>query len=680
MHAIAWHRSRVSLHLGALGTCGALLIALGGCGLEEPQSPTWEASYVLPLVNDQWDAAEMLAELDTAFVTTEGVPESLGIDLTSELTPVSFAEALLVGASDEQFLATLSDLDLQVEFAATPARYTFADLFPEIDQGVGVYSGPVVPFVFDNLTSVSGPSAYEWIEVAHGAVRLQLANTLPVPLFEPSRPPAERLVQLRNSGGELLGEQVIESAVAPGDTLWIVMDVSGKRIERVMEVRVVGSSPGSSGEAVSIDPEAPLNIGLDIAEALEPSAFRGEPPASSGRAESRYEIDVDFAIETATVGSGELELGINNGFPFAFDYEFTIPTYLHGGVPLTASGHLDALQREQITLQLAGVEIVPEGDNQALVVVAEFTSEDRTGHPVEVDEGNLARIDVTQTEVQLSRVTGRMTAPYEVDPEEIDTGLGDVSPGFLFVDPRGTVRLDSLPAALTAVDMVIAAPEGSPLLHVRGSIPAEGGEIALDPAELALFLANPPARAISSGTVEMAPTRVTLEATDAIAGRLHFATVMHLVVEGRSDTLDTETVDDIDSDLRDILLDRVLRAAVLLRVENQVPLGVAVEVGLDPDADAVVTHPAVLVPADAPLEVPAPAVDAGARPTAPAIQVQRIEITPDELHTLLTGDTFYASTRLQIHSSEGEAVWIYSDDLVKVAAQLEVTALLGELE
>ena len=216
-------------------------------------------------------------------------------------------------------------------------------------------------------------------------------------------------------------------------------------------------------------------------------------------------------------------------------------------------------------------------------------------------------------------------------------------------------------------------------MHLAGSIPATGGDLELDSVELEAFLAAAPGTAIREGSVEIGSGIVTLDRRDEIAGQLRITAPMKLIVEGRSDTLDVERVDDVDEDLREILLDRVESASMVLRVANGIPIGVSIDVGLDPDSSVSISNPVVTLPAGGPLEVGAPETDAEGLAEGPVVVVSRIEISQDDLDALFGTDRFFASTKVRLQSSEGREIWIRGTDPIEIAAHLEVTATVGTI-
>ncbi|MAE72354.1 MAG: hypothetical protein CME06_18030, partial [Gemmatimonadetes bacterium] len=181
------------------------------------------------------------------------------------------------------------------------------------------------------------------------------------------------------------------------------------------------------------------------------------------------------------------------------------------------------------------------------------------------------------------------------------------------------------------------------------------------------------------GSVEIGSGLVTLDRSDEIVGHLRITAPMKLIVEGRSDTLDVDRVDDVDEELREILLDRVQSAAMVLRVANSIPIGVSIDVGLDPDSSASISNPVVRLPAGGPLEVDAPRIDEEGRAVEPAVVVRRIEIFQDDLDALFGTDMFFASTKAKLQSSEGREISIRGSDTIEIAAHLEVTATMGAI-
>ena len=377
-----------------------------------------------------------------------------------------------------------------------------------------------------------------------------------------------------------------------------------------------------------------------------------------------------------------MEIRYENLFDAGVEVELVIPTYTREGDPLQETTWIDGQSSSNLSLDLSDVRIEPEPDHQELAIVATIRTEDRRGNPVVIDADDRLEIFVQQQEMHLKSISGIVSTPFEVEPEEVETEFGDLDLGFQFQSPQGEIVFDGpLPCDLD-LDLELALPGGGTLLHVQGAVPAGGGEIALESAELAQLLAQAPPVLVRSGEVRLGNgvEQIELVASDAIEGRLHVSTPFELILEGFSDTLETMTVDDVDEELREAVLERMQQASVALRIENSLPMGLQVELRLDPDSTRVWSDPAVILPADGALSIDPAPLGEGGRPTGSTLSTEQIEITEQEIAELFGGKSFYVGAVIAVPSSEGEIVSIYGTDSIDLAAQLEFTASLGDID
>ncbi|MAE70582.1 MAG: hypothetical protein CME06_08955 [Gemmatimonadetes bacterium] len=653
-----------------------------GCGLESPQAPSWDASYAIPLFGHDWEAAELLQELDSLVVYDPADPASLGLEIDLDLDPISLAEALIAGSTSDTSSYGILDLDLDVPFDAAPVSFRFSDLASQLEAQPGPFSGKVDTFAFHATVTLEDVIDHEFVHVAEGSVTVSIHNGLPVEVFEAGLPDSDRRLQLRTPDGELLAQTTIDAPILPDQTHLAELDMGSSTLSRDLVVVVDGTSPGSGETSVWIDPDATVEATVSLGIEIVADAMLGEPESVVQVFESAFPLDDHIRIESAEILEGSLDINYDNGFAMGVEVDISIPTYLRDGTPLSQSTWVDATTNSSLSLDLSGARIVPDAGAQELRVIATVRTEDRRGNPVEIDAADRFDIGVVQSDLELARVTGVISTPFEIEPEEVETDLAASDFGFKFASPRGTIVFDGpLPADLD-LDLALSAPSGGPALHVRGLVPAQGGNIELDSDELAAFLDVAPPVVIRSGEVRFGDgiTPISLDSSDEIAAGLLISTPFELSLDGFSDTLSVERIDDIDEEIREMVLDRVQQATIALRIENSIPLGMGIEIRIDSDSSAVLDDPALIIPGDGSMSVDAAAVDEEGRPLGPEVTVTRIEIQRQDIEALFMDKAFFLSPILSVPGSNGDVVSIYGTDAVDMIAHLEFTARIGDID
>ena len=653
-----------------------------GCGLESPQAPSWDASYAVPLFGEAWEASELLQELDSLVVYDPADPASLGLELDFALDPIPLAEALIAGSTSDTSSYSILDLDLDVPFDASPISFRFSDLASQLEVRPGPFTGKVDTFTFHAAVTIEDVIEHELVHITEGSIAVSIHNGLPVAVFETGMPEPSRLLQLRTPNGDLLAQTTIDSPILPDQTHTVELDIGSATLSRDLIVLVDGTSPGSGENTVWIDPDATVEAIVSLGSELVADAIQGEPESVIQTFESAFPLDDRIRIESAEILNGSLDISYDNMFAMGVEVEISIPTYLREGAPVSESTWIDARSNTSTSIDLSGAQIVPGDGAQELRVFATVQTEDRVGKPVAIDTEDRFQIGVAQSDLELAQVTGVISTPFEIEPEEVETDLSVSDFGFRFASPRGTIVFDGpLPADLD-LDLALSAPGGGPVLHVIGSIPSSGGSIELDNEELAAFLAAAPPIVTRSGEVRFGDgiESISLEYGDEITARLRVSTPFELSLDGFSDTLSVERVDDIDEEIRDMVLDRVEQATIALRIENSIPLGLGIEVRIDSDSSRVLSDPALIIPDREILSVSAAALDEEGRPSSAEVSVVRIEISRSDIETLFADDEFFVSLVLIVPGSNGEIVSIYGTDAVDMTAHLEFTARIGDID
>lgn len=663
----------------AIGT--VLVISIHGCGLDAPQAPSWVASYTVPLFVNQWEAVELLEELDTHFVYDESDPSSLALEVEIDLDPISLAEALVVSEASSTSTYRLRDLGLEVDLDAEPSLLVLRDLHPEIDQGGG-YEGVVNPFSFNVSIELLDAISYEHLDVEYGSLVVTLTNELPVEVFSRDEPPENRLILLRRGDGTLIAESSIDATIAPGTQHNVSFGIGGASLDSDIVVEISGTSPGSGSSPVWIDPESALIAEAAIGIPWEVASLEGQPESIEQTLESSFSLDQDVVVESAEIASGQLEVQFENHFPLALSVDLRIPTHSRDGSILQEEIWLPPQSSRTSYFDLAGVLVNPVPESHEFLVEAVVRTEDRRQFPVTIDDDDMVVFGSRQSECTFEEVTGYFASPVDMEEVETESGLGDIDLGMHFADPRGTIDFSGELTVPLDLNLVVEDPVGGSTLNVRGSVPAGGGSIQLDPQELAIFLAAAPATIVRSGELSIGDsgTIITVNDSDQVSPIIRISAPLRFSMEARSDTLDSELVDEVDGEIRKMLLERVEKATLSLRVASGLPIGVGLAVHLDPDPTLVTTNAAVILPRDGLLEVAAAETDESGRPLGETIGVEQIEIEAEDLQLLFAGDSFYMNTLLQFPGTAGKTVSMYGSDALEVSAQIEFMALVGGLD
>lgn len=649
---------------------------LSACSIEPPLAPSWDASFRLPILSDGMDAAEIFSGIDSVFTYDEADPGSLRADVEVELEPVRIADALVLEEVTAEAEHGFHDLDFDVSVVEQSVEMLFREIYPEIDLGIGSYRGTIFPFSFAHSTKIDPLSDYDEVGVESGSILVRVHNGLPVAIFEPSADPSKRRVELRNEF-EVISDAVIQEAIAPGATATIELHFDQDTLHGQLRIRVVGTSPGSEGVEILIDPEAVIGGQVIAGDPFSFSHVVGSIEPQSSEVDVSVVLDGDITVTEAVVKSGSLEIHCRNDFPLGLEFHLMSPSILRNNQPVEEDYWLPASSNTTILVDLDGTLVTPtlgQGEPE-IHFVTRIITEDLGSRSVELRENDRLVVDATLRECTLSRVVGHFVEPQDIEPLIVDTETSPELDGFHFDDPIGFLVFDKGLSATVLLNLVVESPSVS--LTIAGSIPPSGGSLAIDSDELADFLNAAPPQVTMRGWFSLGDglTPVELSATDELHGRLQISTPLRFAIEARTDTLDASLVDDIDDDLREIARDRGRVATLVARFENELPLGLTAELYLG-EREATVFESPLAAFTDIKL-LPATVGNDG-RTTGAAVTKASAELNEDQLDAIFSLPEFWAAGVFHMEGTGDQVVSINGADAIRVEAHLEFTVLLGD--
>ena len=162
---------RVASAAAAIGLVTGLL----GCGIEAPETPSFQTQITVPISEQHISVAELVEGLEGIVIDSS----SVRIDVSGELDSVRVDDQLSASVAGVSFDAVVGDFDLPDNLRGGVA-FTFADLTPP-----GTPTGHVIvpPFTFSvPPRDVQGLDDFSQITFASGTIVIEVTNGLPVPV------------------------------------------------------------------------------------------------------------------------------------------------------------------------------------------------------------------------------------------------------------------------------------------------------------------------------------------------------------------------------------------------------------------------------------------------------------------------------------------------------------------
>lgn len=302
--------------------CAWALIVGAGCALEFPEVPYFETELTMPLGHQSttgWDIAR-----DRAYLTGDSTGTTpLSFFYEGEIDTVRLADRFDVGLGEARFMASLEHITLDLP-AGADELFTLDELSdlpipPEGDSLV------VPPFPLPSVRhTLAAQSAFNWLRLASGSVRIGIRNSLPVPIGTSDFPGPPFGVRLRDrSSGRLLLTATWTTSLAPAQEGSLRVSLAGVELTRLMDLEVFGEIAGSEGRRVWVSPSSAIGVEVDFEEMLPDSAIAVVGPQSIDITDT---LGVDLAGELGIV-RGALESGL-------------LPISIENGLPLPATGIL----------------------------------------------------------------------------------------------------------------------------------------------------------------------------------------------------------------------------------------------------------------------------------------------------------------------------------------------------
>ena len=667
----------------SLALSGAALL-LVGCTVESPQAPDFESEWRIPLGTVVKTVEELIAG-DDAFVV--GADGSLSVQAEGQIDAVSLGDRLDVTIAGLSMDAEIGPIDLdpaaQVDF-----DYRLDQLYPPaaILDGQSV----VVPaFTFASSSPPQDLPGFRSAVLETGGLRVTLSNGLPVPIGGVADPERVHLDLIDPVDGSVLASLDVPDAVAPGANYVDTIDLAGRSLGDSVRVDLRGGSPGSGGEAVTVDASASLAVRVETLP-MRVLVAEAEIGAQSFSDTSTVALGDSLLVADADIASGVLQIDLRNDLPVPADARLSIPalrTPAGDAFALTIPLPAGAAASRSVDLRDHrldfGIEV-----SDTLRIVSTLDSPGSGGDPVSIRSTDGVSVDIAPLALRFARVRGivdpidvalaRSTATLDL-PDQLDdlrlaraelvlaiqTSLG--LPGTVDLRLRGFDAGD-VPYPLDVHVDLPAAPEGSSLLH----------EVRLDEtnSDLLGFLDHLPVRIEIDGDARVGDgtSLGSVAVDDSVAARWSIAAPMTVQLLAQSIEVDPQSLD-LDADLRRQLDERLVGLDLEAEVRSTLPVAATAWLSLDPDSTRVRVKPSLML---GPIEIPASIRERGDGTRELAISRSSLRVEETEVPTI-TGPRTWQFVRVDLAGTGGNTVTLRATDRIEFSGFLRARLRVGDI-
>lgn len=660
---------------GILIILSALTI-LGGCEINKPEMPTFDTSLTIPLGMERVDVLDAVEDEDFLIIGDDG---TMNFFIDGDPDTVSFDFELTADIGSQTIEQGLGNFSLE---ALDPMNYSF-----ELGQIWAPANGvtnliTIVPaFPIDVLSTSQNIPDIDSANLASGSISLTLSNGLSVPVSADSG--SDQLVlTMEDPGSGAVIATFTFPEVPAGASSVQTFDLAGAILPGGVSVRMLGGSPGSNGQVVTVNGTDSIEIEAQFTDMVVSSA-EAVIGAQTFQTSFETELPVDYELEHAIISDGSVVLDVNNGMPVACRAVMTWNELINlGGQPLSAVFDLAAGQNLSRTVDFSGYILTANGVAlTSLVATVDITTEGSAGASILLDASDGLTADLLGGTIAFSSVTG-LVPSYNVaiDPiiEEID--LPDEMDGLQLVAASMVMHVTNsagLPADLALTLSGSSATGNIVTMNVNESILASQAratttDIVLDQTNSSIvdFLNNLPVDINLSGDVIVGGDGVvgTVHANDFAVISWDIIAPMEVIITGT--TLDSDpSALDLDQDTRDMIGDHVRGAFIQTEILNHMPFGVEIFIKAGTDTSSLASAPLLEI---GPLLVDAAIVDAVTHTVSQSVISRPTVDLSAEDALIFSQHGLYTLIEVRLPSSEGNSVRMMSTDYLEVRGVIQM--------
>ncbi len=666
---------RTVLPLAALALLG-LLVA--GCEIAKPELPRYQTRLALPLGEERLDIAEAIEDEDYLIELPDG---GLGFEVEGDPELVALDLDLAADIDPQSVTGDLGNFSLDL---GNPPSFDFvlSDLYPAA-TGLDGMTVPVPPFGF---TTESSPEDLEDIDaatLAAGTLTVTVDNGLPVPVSALSGP--DRLVLELIDPGTGLALVTVEFDPIPAFGQAIeAADLAGVVLPGAVAVRLVGGSPGSSGSPVLVDAAAAIAVGAEFTD-LEVTAAQAVVGPQTFQTSFGTDLPADYEVERAIIGSGAMQVSVQNQMPIPCTAVVTWPTVVDlDGNPMQAVIPLAGGASDVRGLDFAGYILrAPAGTVLTdITATVDVTSPGSGGAAVAMDMTMGLRADLSAGRIEFTSVTGVVPETvFDLDPMEEEIDLPDELNGVSLTRASLVLDLTNSAGIDAAADIVLTGTNGSGVqrtMTVSEPIAAADAgratvtSIVMDETNSTIvdFLNNLPTSITLAGSVQLGGNGQvgTVRADDSAEISWRIVAPVEVIIASSHLYGDADPLD-LDTDTRDLIADHLGAAELQLEVFNHLPVGIETRLLFGLDEETVKTSPLLAI---GPLTVDAGETDPVTHEVVtPRTSQPLLSLTAEQTQLLAT-EGLLSVLEVVLPSTDGQTVRVLTTDYVTIQGLIYV--------
>ncbi len=666
-----WHSfvfkfsSRILLGLVVI----VVFLTISQCTVRKPEAPTWNTTFVVPVINRTYGMQELIDKVDQSeiFIDSSG---GVAFSVDRDLDTVRLAQSDL-STSDltYNFSQEIGKVNIQppsVPTSTVSLNLLTAGLATDIGGGQ-VMVPPDTAFTANNDVTLN---SFNWANVDSGAVRITVTNDLGFDINQAT----VRLINTENiSSPDTISTRSFANPILDNTTQILVLPIDGQRVSSNLRVSVYchtnnGGTVDPNGKQLETDVDFPGDVVVTSANAQVPALEDILFSQDIG-----LDLDSGERIDSASLASGQISLGVTNNTPLDATIQITIPNLKNGATQYSTTRVVPANQTININDNIAGYTMIPNADSVNINAVASVPGSGNSF--VTVNETDDFAVDAQLNSLRFASVSGvfdSTTADFNGISEALDVPDGFDNVGL--VQAALTLEINNgvdLPGVL---DITINGSNGKQI-NLSGNIAARGAEVtslsSITNSQVADFLTPLPDSIDVSGTIQFGNGvyQSTVTSSDFVAAKVSIYAPLEVKVDNAEVTDLKVESSHIDQENIDKITDHFVEGRFVYTVTNHLPLGVTAVVMLDNDSLALYSNPALTL--DTLRADPAPvSLSTG---IASSETVSSGEIYLDSVDVqILKHDSLFIRPVIFLTGSDTSGVKLTGDDYITINGRIEV--------
>ena len=279
-----------------------IILIFVACSIPENLGlPSWEVTYQLKILNDQWEV-EDLADGDSTLVMINDV--------------LTFHEYF-----DDQ--TNLGDLTINEPEMKT-TLISVGELNPDLDDfnGTQVDSIPAFDIIpvnkqFDEFEE------FQVIHFAQGFFHLTIDNNTNVYLGDSPEKPLQ--AEIRNYlNDEIVLVEAYPQDIPPNGSSSLIIDIAGIELPNTISIKITGGSKGTDGESTVINTDLAMTISAEIQDIKASYAIAKIPEQTIDPIVGEENLDTEYPEiigEFTLNGISTMEIYLNSHIPVMADFQ-----------------------------------------------------------------------------------------------------------------------------------------------------------------------------------------------------------------------------------------------------------------------------------------------------------------------------------------------------------------------